>query len=95
MPEGMFIAPVIPDDKVADMLNAETFMTQGGFRGPQETVLKPGAYRLNRYLFDVAATSRHHRDGHSRRPGRRRQIQRPAARPQLQGRARPGERGPA
>ena len=27
--------------------------TQGGFRGPQETVLKPGAYRLNRYLFDV------------------------------------------
>ena len=53
MPEGMFIAPVIPDDKLADMLDAEAFLTQGGFRGPQETVLKPGAYRLNRYLFDV------------------------------------------
>lgn len=53
MPEGMFIAPLIPDDKLADMLNAEDFLTQGGFRGPQETVLKPGAYRLNRYLFDV------------------------------------------
>jgi hypothetical protein len=53
MPEGMFIAPVIPDDKLAEMLNADTFLTQGGFRGPQETVLKPGAYRLNRYLFDV------------------------------------------
>lgn len=53
MPEGMFIAPVIPDDKLAAMLNAQTFIEQGGYRGPQETVLKPGAYRLNRYLFDV------------------------------------------
>ena len=53
MPGGMFIAPAIDDDKVADMLNAETFLTQGGYRGPQETVLKPGSYRLNRYLFNV------------------------------------------
>jgi hypothetical protein len=53
MPEGMFIAPVIPDDKLATMLEAQTFIEQGGFRGPQETVLKPGSYRLNRYLFDV------------------------------------------
>ncbi|MCB1491878.1 MAG: hypothetical protein KDJ77_08785, partial [Rhodobiaceae bacterium] len=56
MPEGMFIAPAIPDDQVADMLKAETFLTQSGFRGPQETVLKPGSYRLNRYLFDIAVT---------------------------------------
>lgn len=53
MPEGMFIAPVITDDKLATMLVAQTFIEQGGFRGPQETVLKPGSYRLNRYLFDV------------------------------------------
>lgn len=53
MPEGMFIAPLIADAKLADMLNAETFLAEGGYRGPQETVLKPGAYRLNRYLFDV------------------------------------------
>ena len=53
MPEGMFIAPVIPDDKLATMLEAQTFIEQGGYRGPQETVLKPGSYRLNRYLFDV------------------------------------------
>ena len=53
MPDGMFIAPLIPDDKLASMLDAETFLTTGGFRGPQETVLKPGSYRLNRYLFDV------------------------------------------
>jgi SPFH domain / Band 7 family len=53
MPDGMFMAPVIPDDKLSSMFDAETFLTQGGYRGPQETVLKPGAYRLNRYIFDV------------------------------------------
>lgn len=54
MPDGMFIAPQIPDDDVSEMLKAETFLRQGGYRGPQETVLKPGSYRLNRYLFDVS-----------------------------------------
>ncbi|HUG61811.1 MAG TPA: hypothetical protein VMP03_08190 [Methylomirabilota bacterium] len=58
MPDGMFMAPTIPDDQVAEMLSAETFLTEGGFRGPQETVLKPGSYRLNRYLFDVTVTDR-------------------------------------
>ncbi|MEQ8824612.1 MAG: SPFH domain-containing protein [Filomicrobium sp.] len=53
MPDGMFIAPKIADDRLTDMLTAETFLTEGGFRGPQETVLKPGDWRLNRYLFDV------------------------------------------
>ncbi len=53
MPDGMFIAPAIPDNKVADMLNAETFLGEDGIKGPQETVLKPGNYRLNRYLFSV------------------------------------------
>jgi hypothetical protein len=53
MPEGMFIAPVIPDDRLGPMLDAQTFLENGGYRGPQETVLKPGSYRLNRYLFEV------------------------------------------
>ncbi len=53
MPTGMFIAPEIPDDRVSQMLSAETFLKNGGIRGPQATVLKPGRYRLNRYLFDV------------------------------------------
>ncbi len=53
MPEGMFIAPQIPDKDVAEMLQAEMFLRRGGHRGPQETVLKPGEYRLNRYLFNV------------------------------------------
>jgi SPFH domain / Band 7 family len=57
MPDGMFMAPVIADSKLESMFNAETFLTTGGYRGPQETVLKPGAYRLNRYLFDVKVGS--------------------------------------
>ena len=57
MPEGMFIAPVIPDDKLGTLLEAQAFIEQGGIRGPQETVLKPGSYRLNRYLYDVRVDS--------------------------------------
>ena len=53
MPDGMFIAPQIPDKELAAMMQAEIFLTRGGHRGPQETVLKPGEYRLNRYLFNV------------------------------------------
>lgn len=53
MPRGMFIAPAFSDEETSDMLNAEIFLTKGGYKGPQETVLKPGRYRLNRYLFDV------------------------------------------
>lgn len=53
MPDGMFIAPAIEDDKLQDMLDASTFIKKGGYKGPQETVLKPGSYRLNRYLFQV------------------------------------------
>ena len=56
MPSGMYIAPSFPDDKTEGMLDAKTFLTSGGYKGPQETVLKPGRYRLNRYLFDVRIT---------------------------------------
>ena len=58
MPDGMFIAPQIPDDRVANMLDAEFFLKNGGFRGPQETVLKPGSYRLNQYLFKATVTDK-------------------------------------
>ena len=53
MPGGMFMAPAIADEKLADMLDPENFLTKGGYRGAQETVLKPGNYRVNRYLFNV------------------------------------------
>jgi hypothetical protein len=58
LPSGVFMAPAIPDDKLAGMLDARTFLTSGGLRGAQETVLKPGVYRLNRYLFDVEINNR-------------------------------------
>ena len=35
------------------MLDAETFLQNGGQRGPQLTVLTPGTYRLNTYLWDA------------------------------------------
>ena len=58
MPGGMFMAPAIADDKLADMLDPESFLTKGGYRGAQETVLKPGNYRVNRYLFDVTSNEK-------------------------------------
>ncbi|MBX2805700.1 MAG: hypothetical protein KTR19_07000 [Hyphomicrobiales bacterium] len=36
-----------------EMLDAEKFLTRGGQRGPQLSVLTPGRYRLNHYLWDV------------------------------------------
>lgn len=66
MPEGMFIAPQIPDDRLSDQLTAENYLTGGGYRGPQETVLKPGEYRLNRYLFDVRVMLADGRDAGTR-----------------------------
>ena len=36
------------------MLDAETFLKEGGQRGPQLSVLTSGKYRLNRYLWDIA-----------------------------------------
>ncbi|MHA1189625.1 MAG: SPFH domain-containing protein [Alphaproteobacteria bacterium] len=56
MPSGMFIAPAIADDRIASMLNAQSFLSDGGYRGPQETVLKPGSYRINRYLYKVTVS---------------------------------------
>ncbi len=53
MPEGMFITPKIDDGDLAEMFKAEVYLNRGGLRGPQETVLKLGQYRLDRYLFDV------------------------------------------
>jgi len=58
MPEGMFIAPAIADDVLPKMLDAAYYINNGGYRGPQETVLKPGSYRLNRYLFDIKVQNR-------------------------------------
>ena len=60
MPKGQFIAPAWDD--MSQMINAMTFMGYDtdadnpkpkGVKGPQLTVLPPGDYRINRYLFSA------------------------------------------
>jgi hypothetical protein len=60
LPEGQYLADEWPEAEISKYLDAEYFMGADrddaeprGQRGPQLTVLKPGTYRLNRYLFDV------------------------------------------
>jgi phosphotransferase system IIB component len=48
-----FLADAFPSGHELDMLDAEYFLTHGGQRGPQTTILSPGTYRLNTYLWDV------------------------------------------
>jgi len=58
LPEGAVMAPPVP---VELFLNAEAFMNgteyggvfYQGSKGPQTTVLRPGAYPINLHLFDV------------------------------------------
>jgi len=62
MPEGQFIAPGW--DNKSDMIDAlkfmgwdgdrDTYKGAKGVKGPQLTVLSPGKYRINRYLFSGA-----------------------------------------
>lgn len=58
MPDGQFIAPAW--ESANDMIDAMKFMGYDtedgqvkGVKGPQLTVLPPGHYRINRYLFDI------------------------------------------
>jgi hypothetical protein len=53
LPGTEYLAHGWPDAEIDQMLDAAWFLTHGGQRGPQLSVLKPGRYRLNRYLFDV------------------------------------------
>lgn len=48
-----FLAEEWPKNKLKDMLNAAYFLKNGGKKGPQLSVLAPGKYRLNLYLFSV------------------------------------------
>ncbi len=42
------------ENRLHDMLDAAYFLANGGQRGVQLTVLTPGQYAINRYLFDVS-----------------------------------------
>jgi len=50
---GQAFADPFPTKFGFQMLDAEVFLTNGGQRGPQLSVLTPGRYRLNRYLWDI------------------------------------------
>jgi len=50
---GQFLADAWPEDKFDKMLDAEYFLRNRGQKGPQLTILPPGKYRLNRFLFKV------------------------------------------
>ena len=54
MRAGQAFADPFPSKFGNQMLDAEVFLLNGGQRGPQLSVLTPGKYRLNRYLWDIS-----------------------------------------
>jgi regulator of protease activity HflC (stomatin/prohibitin superfamily) len=48
-----YMAEAWSKEKFRRMLSAEFFLKNGGQKGPQLTVLPPGTYRLNLYLFGI------------------------------------------
>lgn len=50
---GQTFADPFPPEFGTNMLDAELFLTKGGQRGPQLSILTPGRYRLNHYLWNV------------------------------------------
>lgn len=55
LPEGHTFAP--PWANAQDMLNAPKFLANGGYRGPQTTILTPGTYRFNTALHQIRSIS--------------------------------------
>jgi len=53
MPAGQYVAPAWKEGTESEMLDAATFLTKGGIKGPQLYVLTPGIYPLNTYLWDA------------------------------------------
>lgn len=51
--EGQIVANSWEAGEFENMLNAEYFLKNKGQRGVQLSILLPGSYRLNRYLFNV------------------------------------------
>ena len=52
-----FLADAFPAGHELEMLDAQYFLTHSGQRGPQTTILTPGYYRLNTYLWDLTIYS--------------------------------------
>jgi regulator of protease activity HflC (stomatin/prohibitin superfamily) len=50
---NQYMANAWPEGKLKNMLIAERFLKGNGQKGPQLTVLPPGKYRINHYLFHI------------------------------------------
>lgn len=48
-----YLADAWEVEKFQSMLDATFFLKNGGQKGPQLSILPPGTYRLNRYLFEI------------------------------------------
>ncbi|MBI5290008.1 MAG: hypothetical protein HY873_13625 [Chloroflexi bacterium] len=55
LPSGELVAMSVPGH--GDYQDASAFLTQGGQRGPQYDLLKPGTYYINPLMFDVKLDS--------------------------------------
>jgi len=58
MPAGQYVAPSWAEGTEKAMLDATTFLSKGGVKGPQLYVLTPGIYPLNTYLWDAKVIPR-------------------------------------
>jgi hypothetical protein len=62
LPAGNIMGDAWSDEEYAKMLDAKYFMTHGGQKGLQLSVLKPGAYPINTALFQVKVGYKARRD---------------------------------
>lgn len=53
---GEIYAPLWKPEEFKEMLQAETFLKKSGKKGPQATVIPPGDWKINQYLFEVDRT---------------------------------------
>jgi hypothetical protein len=53
LPEGLIYAPKWSESEFKKMLDAKYFLENSGYKGPQLTVLSPGTYKINQYLFNI------------------------------------------
>jgi len=50
-----FLADEWSEDEARNMIDGEYFLSHGGQKGPQLSVLKPGVWGINTYLFSIKA----------------------------------------
>ena len=53
LPIGTVYAPQWSEKDFGNMIDAKYFLEHGGYKGPQLTVLPPGNYKINQYLFKI------------------------------------------